>query len=110
LTAPRSKLCALAASSNVYVNFIARGETEKRIESIKKLVEETSALALLTAKDQSIRTSFQFDLSIDQVVIDRVQIEFVAQSHRGDARIRMPKAVDFQRICRTSNGSGERGR
>jgi len=57
--------------------FVARGETEKRIESIKKLVEETSALALLTAKDQSIRTSFQFDPSIDHVVIDRVQIQQV---------------------------------
>jgi PAS domain S-box-containing protein len=31
--------------------FVARGETEKRIESIKKLVEEGSALALLAAKE-----------------------------------------------------------
>jgi len=57
--------------------FIARGETEKRVESIRKLVEETSSLALLTAKDQSIRTSFQFDPSADQVMVDRVQIQQV---------------------------------
>jgi two-component system sensor kinase FixL len=57
--------------------FIARGETEKRVESIRKLVEETSALALLTAKDQSIRTSFQFDPSADKVMVDRVQIQQV---------------------------------
>ena len=31
-------------------DFVARGETEKRIESIKKLVEEASALALVAAK------------------------------------------------------------
>jgi two-component system, LuxR family, sensor kinase FixL len=57
--------------------FISRGETEKRVESIRKLVEETSALALLTAKDQSIRTSFQFDPPADQVIVDRVQIQQV---------------------------------
>ena len=57
--------------------FIARGETEKRVESIRKLVEETTALALLTAKDQSIRTRFQFDPSADQVIVDKVQIQQV---------------------------------
>jgi two-component system sensor kinase FixL len=29
--------------------FVARGETERRIESIRRLVEETSALALVAA-------------------------------------------------------------
>jgi two-component system, LuxR family, sensor kinase FixL len=57
--------------------FIARGETEKRVESVRKLVEEASTLALLTAKDQSIRTTFQFDQSADQVMVDRVQIQQV---------------------------------
>jgi two-component system, LuxR family, sensor kinase FixL len=36
-------------------DFVAHGETEKRIESIKKLVEEASALALVAAKDHSVR-------------------------------------------------------
>ena len=57
--------------------FVARGETEKRIENIKKLVEEVSALALVAAKEQSIRVSLQFDPSNDLVLVDKVQIQQV---------------------------------
>jgi two-component system sensor kinase FixL len=58
-------------------DFVARGETEKRIESIKKLVEEASALALVAAKDHSVRMNLQLDPSLDLVVVDRVQIQQV---------------------------------
>jgi two-component system, LuxR family, sensor kinase FixL len=58
-------------------DFVARGETEKRIESIKKLVEEASALSLVAAKDQSIRMSLRLDPSIDLVLVDKVQIQQV---------------------------------
>jgi two-component system sensor kinase FixL len=57
--------------------FVARGETEKRIENIKKLVEEASALALVASKEQSIRVSLQFDPSNDLVLVDKVQIQQV---------------------------------
>ena len=42
-------------------DFVARGESEHRVESVKKLVEEASALALVGAKDQGVRVRFQFD-------------------------------------------------
>jgi two-component system sensor kinase FixL len=58
-------------------DFVARGETEKRIESIKKLVEEASALSLVAAKHQSIRMNLRLDPSIDLVLVDRVQIQQV---------------------------------
>lgn len=58
-------------------DFVARGETEKRIESIKKLVEEASALALVAAKDQSVRVNLLLDPSIDLVLVDKVQIQQV---------------------------------
>ena len=58
-------------------DFVARGETEKRIESIKKLVEEASALALVAAKDHSVRMNLQLDPSLDLVLVDRVQIQQV---------------------------------
>ena len=58
-------------------DFVARGETEHRIESIKKLVEEASALALVGAKDQGIRVRFQFDPAIDLVLADKVQVQQV---------------------------------
>jgi two-component system sensor kinase FixL len=36
-------------------DFVARGESERRVESIKKLIEEASALALVGAKDLGVR-------------------------------------------------------
>lgn len=58
-------------------DFVSRGESERRVESITKLVEEASALALVGVKDRGIRTQFQFDPSVDLVLADRVQIQQV---------------------------------
>ena len=58
-------------------DFVARGETEKRIESISKLIEEATALALVAAKEQSIRMSLRLDPSIDLVLVDKVQVQQV---------------------------------
>ena len=58
-------------------DFVARGESERRVESVKKLIEEASALALVGAKDQGIRVRFQFDPSIELVLADKVQIQQV---------------------------------
>lgn len=58
-------------------DFVARGETERRVESIAKLIEEASALALVGAKDQGVRVRFQFDRTSDTVLADKVQIQQV---------------------------------
>src|SRR6188768_1759229 len=58
-------------------DFVARGESERRVESVKKLVEEASALALVGAKDQGVRVRFQFDPTTDLVLADKVQIQQV---------------------------------
>lgn len=58
-------------------DFVARGESERRVEDVKKLVEEASALALVGAKDRGVRVHFQFDPSIDFVLADKVQIQQV---------------------------------
>jgi two-component system, LuxR family, sensor kinase FixL len=58
-------------------DFVSRGETERRAESIGKLVEEASALALVGVKDRGIHVRFEFDPSVDQVLADRVQIQQV---------------------------------
>jgi two-component system, LuxR family, sensor kinase FixL len=58
-------------------DFVARGESERRVESVKKLIEEASALALVGAKDQGVRVRFQFDPSVDLVLADKVQIQQV---------------------------------
>jgi two-component system sensor kinase FixL len=57
--------------------FVARGDSERRVESVKKLIEEASALALVGTKDQGVRVKFQFDPAIDLVLVDKVQIQQV---------------------------------
>jgi len=58
-------------------DFVARGESERRVESVKKLVEEASALALVGAKDLGVRVRFQLDPTVDLVLADKVQIQQV---------------------------------
>ena len=57
--------------------FVARGETEKRSESISKLVEEASALALVGAKEEGVKTVFRFDTRAGLVLVEKVQIQQV---------------------------------
>ena len=75
-------------------DFVSRGETERRIESLPKLIEEASALALVGAKEHGIRVRFDFDPSVDLVLADKVQIQQVALNlirNAIDAMIGSPK-------------------
>jgi two-component system sensor kinase FixL len=58
-------------------DFVARGESERRVESATKLIEEASALALVGAKDLGVRVRFAFDPDTDLVLADKVQIQQV---------------------------------
>ena len=58
-------------------DFVSRGESEQRVESITKLVEEASALALVGVKDRGIRVQFKFSPNVDRVLADRVQVQQV---------------------------------
>lgn len=58
-------------------DFVARGESERRVESVKKLIEEASALALVGVKEQGVRVRFQIDPGHDLVLVDKVQIQQV---------------------------------
>ena len=100
-------------------DFVARGESERRVESIAKLVEEASALALVGVKDRGIRVNFQFDPSIDLVLADRVQVQQVLlnlirnamdameESNRRDLLIAVTPADDnLVKVSVTDTGSG----
>ena len=58
-------------------DFVARGETERRVESLPKLIEEASALALVGAKEHGVRVKFAFDPNVNLVLADKVQIQQV---------------------------------
>lgn len=58
-------------------DFAARGETERRVESLVRIVEEASALALVGAKEHGVSVRFTLSPEVDQVLADRVQIQQV---------------------------------
>lgn len=58
-------------------NFVTRGETAQRVESVTKLVEEASALALVGARQLGIRVTLSLDRSADLVLVDKVQVQQV---------------------------------
>ena len=58
-------------------DFVARGESERRVEDVKKLVEEASALALVGAKDRGVRVRFDLAPEASFVLADKVQIQQV---------------------------------
>jgi two-component system, LuxR family, sensor kinase FixL len=58
-------------------DFVARGESERRVEDVRKLVEEASALALVGVRDKGMRVRFDFDPHVNSVLADKVQIQQV---------------------------------
>jgi two-component system sensor kinase FixL len=100
-------------------DFVARGETETRIESINKLIEEASALALVASKDHPVRISLNFDPNVDRVLVDKVQIqqvllnllrnaiEAMQSSERPELIVStMPVADDMIAVSVSDNGPG----
>ena len=58
-------------------DFVSRGESEKRVESLSKLIEEAGALGLAGAREQNVQLRFTLDRSADLVLVDRVQVQQV---------------------------------
>lgn len=58
-------------------DFVSRGESERRVEDVKKLIEEASALALVGAKDKGVRVRFAFAPRLNYVLADKVQVQQV---------------------------------
>jgi two-component system sensor kinase FixL len=100
-------------------DFVARGETERRIESLKKLLEEASALALVGAKDRGVRVTYSLDPTLDAVLADKVQVQQVVlnlvrnaveameQSERRDLTIgteRNPGGMAIIKVADTGTG------
>jgi len=58
-------------------DFVSRGESEKRVESLSKLIEEAGALGLAGAREQNVQLRFSLTPEADLVLADRVQIQQV---------------------------------
>lgn len=57
--------------------FVSRGDSERTIENLPKLIEDASTLALVGAREGGIETAFRLDPSATQVFADRIQIQQV---------------------------------
>jgi len=58
-------------------DFAAKGETERRIENVPKLLEEAGALAMVGAKERGVRLRFDIQRNMARVLADKVQIQQV---------------------------------
>lgn len=58
-------------------DFVSRGESDKRVESLSKLIEEAGALGLSGAREQGVQLRFNLNRDHDLVLVDRVQIQQV---------------------------------
>jgi two-component system sensor kinase FixL len=57
--------------------FVARGETERQIENLPRLIEEASALALVGTREAGIKVAFAFDPRVSFVLADKIQVQQV---------------------------------
>lgn len=57
--------------------FVARGESDRQAEDLRRLVEEASALALVGAKAAGVHFTLHFEDDLPPVLADKVQIQQV---------------------------------
>lgn len=57
--------------------FLARGEVEKTVEPIPKLIEDASVLGLAGAREKGISVRFGWNADVGSIIVDRIQIQQV---------------------------------
>ena len=88
--------------------FVARGESDRRVESLAKLIEDASTLALMGARENGITVSFRLDPKADLVLADRIQIQQVLVNLiRNALEVMTETANDRQLEIASVAGSGE---
>jgi two-component system sensor kinase FixL len=58
-------------------DFATKGDAEKKVERVVKLIEEASALALVGAREMGVMVRQEIDPHVDLVLADRIQIQQV---------------------------------
>jgi two-component system sensor kinase FixL len=58
-------------------DFVSKGEADRRIESLPKLLEEAAALAMIGAKERGVRLRYALERKLDLVLADKVQVQQV---------------------------------
>ena len=85
-------------------DFLARGEGERSVELLPKLVHEACALAMVGAKESGVRVRYELDPRLDRVLVDRVQIQQVILNLVRNAIDAMQEAPTRELLVSTSPG------
>jgi two-component system sensor kinase FixL len=86
--------------------FVARGESDRRVENLARLIEDASTLALVGAREAGISVFFRLDPRADVVLADRIQIQQVLVNLIRNAMEIMIESPNERRleIATTANG------
>jgi two-component system sensor kinase FixL len=100
-------------------DFVASGESERREESLSRLVEEAGALALVGARGAGVGVKMARDPAVDAVFVDKIQVQQVLlnlirnalEAMEGSARKELLVTVqaaggDMAEISVADSGSG----
>ena len=91
-------------------DFVARGETEKRLESVTIIVEEAAALSLVGADALGVTTRFDFAPNVSAAFVDRIQIQQVLVNlmrNAAEAMAGRPQRTLTVTTARTGDGMVE---
>jgi two-component system sensor kinase FixL len=87
-------------------DFMSHGETERRLESLQRLINEANALALVGSREHGIDVQLSLDPDADLVFVDRIQVQQVLVNLIRNA---IDAMIDSPMRClsiRTAHGRG----
>lgn len=82
-------------------DFMGRGESDRRVESLSRIVNDACALALVGAKERQIRLTLDLDPRCDPVLADRVQMQQVIINLLRNAMDAMDEVQERELVIRT---------
>jgi two-component system sensor kinase FixL len=85
-------------------DFVSKGEAERRIEPLAKLIEEAGALAMIGAKEQEVRLRMMLSPKAKYVLADKVQIQQVLLNLLRNAMEAMQDSPKRDLVVRSSPG------
>ncbi|PXA96671.1 PAS domain-containing sensor histidine kinase [Nostoc sp. 3335mG] len=99
--------------------FVSRGDVEKHVEDLPRMIDEASRLALIGARERGISADFIINTRVGLVLVDRIQIQQVlvnlirnAVEAMADSPVRelviaaRPAANNMVRVSVSDTGSG----
>lgn len=87
-------------------DFMSHGDTERRVESLQRLINEASALALVGSREHGIEVQLSVDPTADLVFVDRIQVQQVLVNLIRNAIDAMIESPVRRLVVRTAGQDG----